>query len=253
MLVGRSCWVDQILSPWTCGTIHDCGAVLILVEPSSTGCTNVNSGSKSGTRLAVKALAEIVVFREGGGVVQKVASSGALDAGRGGAWLIGIRSTRANGAGGFSGVGVGTDGAVGALREEGATAFIGVGTMGATFALVGGQAEFVGVSAGGAGFAGGLGRLVGEASSGAIFTGSVVLESAGGATAGGGGGGGGAVHAGGGGCVADVGTADAGGGVGGGAVGDVAGGEPSGIGGGLAFVFGKVADEAGPLRFGGAR
>jgi hypothetical protein len=248
VLVGGSCLVDQILPRWTCGTIHDCGAVIILVEPSSTGCTNVNSGSKSGTRLAVKALAEIVVFREGGGVVQKVASSGALDTGREGAWLIGIRSTGANGAGVFSGVGVGTDGAVGALREEEATGFIGVGATGATFASgVGGQAEFVGVSAGGAGFAGGLGRLVGEASGGATFTGSVVLESAGGATAGGGGGGGGAVHAGGGGCVADVGTADAGGGVGGGAVGDVAGGEPSGIGGGLAFVFGKVADEAGPI------
>jgi hypothetical protein len=158
--------------------------------------------------------------------------------------LIGIRSSGASGAGGFSGVGVGTDGAVGALRGERETGLSGKGTGGATFALgVGGESEFVGVGAGGAGFAGGLERLVGEASGGTLFAGTVILESAGGAATGGGGGV--AVHAGGGGGVADVGTADAGGGVGGGAIGDVAGGDPGGIGGGLAFVFGEVTDEAG--------
>ena len=64
--------VDQILSQWTGGTIHDCGAVLVLVEPSSTGCTKVNSGGKSGTQLAVQALVGVVVERFIGGIVQNV-------------------------------------------------------------------------------------------------------------------------------------------------------------------------------------
>ena len=75
------------------------------------------------------------MLREGGGAVQKVASSGALDAGRGGAWLISVRSDGANGAGGFSGAGVGTDGAVGALRGERETGLSRKGAGGATFAL----------------------------------------------------------------------------------------------------------------------
>ena len=108
---------------------------MVLVESSSTGCTTVNNGGKSGTRLAVKALVEVIVLREGGGAVQKVASSGAVDAGRGGALFIGIRSNGANGAGGLSGMGVGANGAVGALRGEGETGLNGIGAGGTTFAL----------------------------------------------------------------------------------------------------------------------
>ena len=47
---------------------------------------------------AEEALVEVTVLGEGGGVVQEVASSGAVGAGRGGAWLIGVRSDGTSGA-----------------------------------------------------------------------------------------------------------------------------------------------------------
>ena len=153
--------------------------------------------------------------------------------------LIGIRSDGAGGAGGFSGVGVGTQ-----------ACLTGVGTGRATFAdRVRSKAKFVGVSTGRAGLAGGLRILIGVGADGAWFAIVAVLETSCSATAGGRVGG--AVHAGSGGCVADAGAADAGGGVGSSAVSNVAGGNPGGVGGCLAFVFGEVADEAGGRRAGG--
>ena len=237
---GGSGVVEEKSSGWA---LHAKGSSVVdLMLCFTRGANAAVGGAMGGLGAfdAEEALVKVIVLGEGGGVVQQVASSGAVDAGRGGAWLIGVRSDGASGAGGFSGVGVGTDGAVGTFCGEGETGLSGIGAGGATFALgVGGESEFVGVGAGGAGFASCLRGLVGEASGGAIFTGVVVFESAGGAATGGGGGV--AVHAGGGRCVADTEATGAGGRVGGCAVGVVAGGDPSGIGRGLAFVFGTVA------------
>ena len=71
-----------------------------MVEPSSTGCTNVNRGGKSGTQLAVQALVGVVVERFIGGIVQNVLAKWAHGTRGVGNWkLMLVFPSRANGAG----------------------------------------------------------------------------------------------------------------------------------------------------------
>ena len=144
---GRSGVIEQVSSGWARNTKGS--SIVALMLCFTRGANAAVGGAMGGlcTFDAEEALVEVIVLREGGGVVQKVASSGAVGAGRGGAWLIGICSNWANGAGSFSSVGVSTYSTVGTLRSKPKSSLSRVGAGRATFALnVGSNAYLVGIS-----------------------------------------------------------------------------------------------------------